>query len=401
MANISIRLDKRHKSEKETYPIKFYLNHKRASTFISTSLSVKEEMFIGESIEKSVKLNCPNSKYINSTLAQIYYKFSNALLELEQSGKDTQMSVTDIKTYLLNYGKQKKKAIESFSEYYESFIEKVTNPKSKYLYGYTYGLLNDYFKGETIYFENLNVGTLRNLDDAWSKTMSISTRGIHFRNIRTIINRAIDDEVCSQEHYPFRKFKIKTTEKEKEYLPIESFRKLLELKFTKKEKTMEMARDFFLLSFFFCGINPIDLFNLTEIKNNRIIFIRQKTSNKVRTQIKIGIQPEAQVLLKKYEGQNRVFCFESLYIDYKNFYHSIQIRIRKLGEMIEQPNLSLYWARYTWASYADKIGIEEKVISKSLGHADVSIAGKHYISYDWERTDNANRKVIDYLLNKM
>ena len=52
MANISIRLDKRHKSEKETYPIKFYLNHKRASTFISTSLSVKEEMFIGESIEK-------------------------------------------------------------------------------------------------------------------------------------------------------------------------------------------------------------------------------------------------------------------------------------------------------------------------------------------------------------
>ena len=43
-------------------------------------------MFIAESIEKSVKVNCPNSKYINSTLAEIYYKFSNALLELEKTG---------------------------------------------------------------------------------------------------------------------------------------------------------------------------------------------------------------------------------------------------------------------------------------------------------------------------
>lgn len=102
MANISIRLDKRHKSEKETYPIKFYLNHKRASTFISTSLSVKEEMFIGESIEKSVKGNCPNSKYINSTLAQIYYKFSNALLELEQSGKDSQLYTHKMRSRLFH-----------------------------------------------------------------------------------------------------------------------------------------------------------------------------------------------------------------------------------------------------------------------------------------------------------
>lgn len=399
MANISIKLDKRHKNEKGFYPIKFYLNHKRTSTFISTSLSVKEEMFIGESIEKSVKVNCPNSKYINSTLAEIYYKFSNALLELEKTGKDTSMSVTDIKKYLLSYGKQR--TIDSFSEYYNSYLEKIPNEKSKYLYSYTFNLLNDYFKGETIYFENINVGTLRNLDDTWAKTMGINTRGIHFRNIRAVFNRAIDDEICPQELYPFRKFKIKAAEKEKEFLPVESFRKLLELKFTKNEKTLEMARDIFLLSFYFCGINPIDLFNLTEIKNNRIIFVRQKTSGKVTTPIKISIQPEAMALIEKYKGESKVFCFDSHYIDYKNFYHTIQLRIRKLGKMIEQPNLSLYWARYSWASYADKIGIEEKVISKSLGHADVSIAGKHYISYDWERTDKANRKVIDYLLNKM
>ena len=177
--------------------------------------------------------------------------------------------------------------------------------------------------------------------------MGINTRGIHFRNIRAVFNRAIDDEICPQELYPFRKFKIKAAEKEKEFLPVESFRKLLELKFTKNEKTLEMARDIFLLSFYFCGINPIDLFNLTEIKNNRIIFVRQKTSGKVTTPIKISIQPEAMALIEKYKGESKVFCFDSHYIDYKNFYHTIQLRIRKLGKMIEQPNLSLYWARYS------------------------------------------------------
>ena len=65
-------------------------------------------MFVWESVERSVKVNCPNSKYINSTLAEIYYKFANALFELEKTGKDISMSVIDIKNYLLSYGKQKK-----------------------------------------------------------------------------------------------------------------------------------------------------------------------------------------------------------------------------------------------------------------------------------------------------
>lgn len=211
MANLSIKLDKRKKNEKGVYPIKFYLNHKRVGTFISTSLSVKEAMFIGESIEKSVKVNCPNSKYINSTLAEIYYKFANALVELEKTGKDASMSVAEIKDYLLSYGKQKNE--DTFSSYFQEFISKITKQKSRESYEYTFRTLNAYFKGKTIYFETLNVGTLRNLDDDWSKTMSINTRGIHFRNIRAVFNRAIDDEICPQELYPFRKFKIKTAEK--------------------------------------------------------------------------------------------------------------------------------------------------------------------------------------------
>lgn len=403
MANISIKLDKRIDkrviNQKDVFPIKFYLNHKRCSTFISTAFTVKPEMFSGESIEKTVKTNCPNSKYINSTLAEIYYKFTSILFELERSGKAEAMSVKDIKEYIINYGKQK--TLDSFTDYFKNYIESIKKGGTKGLYQYTFRTINDYFKNETIYFDTLNVSTLRSIDEAWSATMGINTRGIHFRNIRAVFNRAIDDGVCPPELYPFRKFKIKSSEKEKEFLKVEDFRNLLALKFTDGEKLLEMARDFFLLSFYFCGINPVDLYNLTEIKENRIVFVRQKTSGKVIAPIKIGVQPEAMALIEKYKGENKLLCYDDHYIDYYSFYHVLRKRIQRLGEMINQPDLTLYWARYTWASYADKIGIEEKVISKSLGHADVSIAGKHYISYDWERTDKANRKVIDYLLNKM
>lgn len=66
---------------------------------------------------------------------------------------------------------------------------------------------------------------------------------------------------------------------------------------------------------------------------------------------------------------------------------------------VEHRGADLYWARYTWATLADKLGVSEKEISKGLGHVDTSIAGKFYISYDWTKVDRANRTVLDYLSN--
>ena len=89
---------------------------------------------------------------------------------------------------------------------------------------------------------------------------------------------------------------------------------------------------------------------------------------------------------------------ETYNTNYDNFNRYLTHRIKDIGKMIDFPSLSMYYARYSWATYADQLGVDEKVISKSLGHTDQSVAGRHYISYDWNRTDEANRKVIDYVL---
>jgi hypothetical protein len=39
--------------------------------------------------------------------------------------------------------------------------------------------------------------------------LKINARCIHFRNIRAILNQAINEELVSLNNYPFRKFRIK------------------------------------------------------------------------------------------------------------------------------------------------------------------------------------------------
>ena len=78
--------------------------------------------------------------------------------------------------------------------------------------------------------------------------MGVSARSINFRNIRTIFNRAIDDEVT--DNYPFRKFKIKVSHKDKDYLPVDCMKKLMELEFPETEYLNALTRDMFLLSFY-------------------------------------------------------------------------------------------------------------------------------------------------------
>lgn len=120
--------------------------------------------------------------------------------------------------------------------------------------------------------------------------LTINTIEIHMRNIRSVFNYAIDQEYTK--NYPFRrsKFKIKKDKKIKSALNVADARMFLNFKC---ESHLERYRDYFFLTLFLCGINPIDLVNLKEIKNGRIIFYRAKTNQL----LSIKVEPEAMELI--------------------------------------------------------------------------------------------------------
>ena len=60
--------------------------------------------------------------------------------------------------------------------------------------------------------------------------------------------------------------------------------------------------------------------------------------------------------------------------------------------------LSSYAARHTWATIAASLDIPKETISAALGHEIGSRVTSIYIDFDQKKVDEANRKVMDYVL---
>lgn len=71
----------------------------------------------------------------------------------------------------------------------------------------------------------------------------------------------------------------------------------------------------------------------------------------------------------------------------------------KINGKVIQKGLSIYWARYSWATYAAEIDVTKDTISEALGHSYGSNITGVYIQFKHEKIDAANRKVIDYALH--
>lgn len=239
--------------------------------------------------------------------------------------------------------------------------------------------------------------------DTWleGQGCSTNTRGRHFREIRAVVNFAIGEERTSV--YGFRKFKIPKQETAKRSLTIDELRELYAMQV---EKHQERYRDMFFLSFFLVGINLKDLLQLGEVENGRIEYYRSKT----RKRYSVKVEPEAQAIIDKYKGKGRLLnILDSCTHD--SFLHRMDKELKLLGEVERKglggkkyreprfPKLSSYWARHTWASIAYELDIPDHIISQALGHSPTNTTTAIYIRRSTDKVDEANRKVIDCLIN--
>lgn len=397
MAKLNIWLDTRRANERNEFPIKISISQKTKTAYIGTGISVKKEYFIGET-DKVVRSACPNYKSINAVIEVMYAKFLMKIKELEFNGTIHSMSAVEIKEAILDKKKQdtqeEKKEI-FFIDYMLDYAKKCKASKTLEAYIFSIKKIQTFFNKKDISFSDINYKSLSDMEEFYSH-LSVSTRSILFRNIRTIFNKAILEEIISADQYPFKKFKIKNSNKGKDFLPIEYFKKLIQLDVSySKEK--QLAKDMFMLSFYFCGINPIDMFNLTP-RGEYIRFEREKTKQHNLGTISIKIQPEAQEIINRYKGEKLLLNFAEKYSGYYTFYYNHRTQIKEIGKMIGFPELTFYYARYTWATYAlNYCDVPEYIISKALGHADTTTATKYYIAFDWSKVDNANRKVLDFI----
>lgn len=379
MATIQIALDTRVQKKDGTYPIVYTISHKGKSARMPAEISVKKEHW--DAVRRIVIVR-PDKVRLNNVLTQGKMNIEGVIFDLMQQGRLAGKSAADIKKMVVAAASGEDGEERLFANIYRKFVETKDKERTKEIYNATWKWIEKYDKrAEQRKIDEIDLQWLMGLDKAM-QINARNSRNIHFRNIRAVFNFAIDNELT--EAYPFRRFKIRPEATRKRSLDIDKLRELMKMEVT--EKFREKYLDFFRLQFFLIGINTIDLLQNAALVGDRIEYQRAKT----KKLYSIKAEPEAMVLINKYRGKDSLLNF-TYSGDYRNFSISLNRSLNSIA------NISSYWARHTWATVAASLDIPKDTIAAALGHGGNTVTDI-YIDFDQKKVDEANRKVIDYVL---
>lgn len=400
MASTRLYLDLRGASGADA-PLKITLTHKSKSAHIPLGIRVPIEAWNNRTLCLTGTKNRRLQLLINEKKNQV----DNALYDLMCERSLDKMSAIELRDEIeyraFSYDRHEEAADNSvkFIEVFERVIDSRPTEGTKAIYRDTLNKVKKFARDEanSLTFEDIDYKWLTEFDSYLSLTMkSQNSKSLHFRNLRAVFNAAIDDELT--EAYPFRKFKIKNEETKKRSLSVEQLRLFMTASL---EPWMERYRDVFMLLFYFCGINIVDLCHLKEIVDGRIEYKRAKT-HKLYS---IKVEPEAKRLIMRLHGDKWLLNILDLYSKYQDFNRKLKRGLDAIVEHINKdlpkskqlPRISSYWARHTWATMAADIDIPIETISAALGHSYGCATTAIYIRFNQKKVDLANRKVIDYI----
>jgi len=390
MTKVDFILDSRSKNVDGLYPIKIRIKNNGTHFVLSTGLFTSKRFFVGDP-EEVVDRRDRDAVDKNCSLYRLYNKYQAAIESLGDA-VDT-MSAKDIKEYMRSENKIDKPKAYTFSDAFIDYMKRCEGSRTWETYYYSYKKLSSVHNGK-ISFVEVDYAFLDNFfSTLTSQGLRINSQSIVFRCMRAVWKYAERMRLVSKELYPFDQFKIVGELKEKEYLPLDKMRELVSLRL---DGALAAARDFFILQFFFCGLDPVDLFHM-DMQNGAITFRRTKIMGKKPQPTTISIQEEAMRLLNIYGGHQYLLYYAERNNNYMTFKSNVLNDLYTIGKMIGV-KLHFRLARYTWATYASMLDVPEEVIGRAMGHQPTSMCGKHYITFDWSRVDRANRCVIDYLL---
>jgi len=207
-----------------------------------------------------------------------------------------------------------------------------------------------------------------------------------------VFNDAIDDEIIQV--YPFRKFKIKYEETRKRSLTVEQLREIMNLPC---QGLQLMYKDVFMLMFFLIGVNAVDLFNAPKgaISNGRLEYRRAKTGKLYS----IKVEPEAMAIINRYSGSAYLINILDRFTSYRFYLCRMNQALKHMvSKDLKFPDISSYWSRHTWATIAAELDIPKETIAAALGHSIGNPTTSIYIKFNQKKVDEANRRVIDYVL---
>lgn len=198
------------------------------------------------------------------------------------------------------------------------------------------------------------------------KGNSVNTIAKHLRQLRTLVNEAINQGYIPSDAYPFRKYKIKQEKGRKEFLTPDELKRLENLDVDKK---LRHVLDAFLFCCYtglrysdFCQLTPE---NIIRVNGKRWLYFKSvKTDVEIRLPLHLLFEGKALAVLERYDI---VTDFAKIGLNSEANKYLVQLaalaRIRK--------HITYHTARHTCATLLVHQGVPITTVQKLLGHTSV------------------------------
>ena len=311
------------------------------------------------------------------------YEELNELLEEKISELKTKIKLIKEKGETATLKKLKEvkdeKIYYSFYEFMEDQIEiRNLNEVTKKTQRRTLSVLKEFKKELT--FKELDVVFLMNFQ-RFIEMKGLKTNSVYkyFKNIRTYVNLAIVMDLMDNNDYPFKKFKLKQVDGNRDFLTPEELKKLKNLEFS-DDKVLDKVKDIFLFSCY-TGLRFSDIIRIEKsffIKINDVIWLdtdieKSKINNDITTRKKIKLplsklfNGKALEIFEKYKNDKK-FLFD----DFTNA--QINEHLKTINHKLNLDKvLTFHVARHTCATNLIYHGVPITTVQKILGHENVDV----------------------------
>ena len=381
-----------------THRVRIAMSHRGTTRYFNTRFKVPSP----KNVVDGQIVGVPNANYMNMRLLQKVTDIYKVYDDLEDADYYTCSQLLAIIEERIKGGEPK-----TFRDVVEEFVQNKKHGVSAgtmRIVSFAVKVFNEFFKAD-FFLKRLDSQTLYAFRDFMTKRgLNNSTQSIYFQILREVVNYAIKHKYVKYEVSPFMDFEEPKPLSRNVAVSIEELRTIRDKEFTGKSAAqISFVRDLFMLSFYMCGMNLVDLLRM-DYTGDYVHFLRQKTQNRRpdEASTEFSIQPEARAILDRIYKDGE-FVFNGKPKTRKAYNSMLQHYIPEIAKQCGmKQRLIFYSARKTFAQLSNELMIKDSIIEYCIGDAvtnDRRVIGS-YIRINKRMADFAIRKVFDAVASK-
>jgi integrase/recombinase XerD len=380
MSSVSIVLRRDKPNKKGEFPIHFRIIKHRKVNYISSGFAALVSNW--DEKNKRIKARAGDGKEtatrINAQISKRFAEIQQEVVELETSNRN--VTLKSIKEKVIG------KKPSDFFEFADSVVLSYLHDSKISTYSKTKAIMDKLKRySPSLSFIDITPKFLTDYGTYLKTELNNSTNTIHsnMKFIRTVFNRAFQQDVIELSINPFLKFKMKTEKTQREYLTEEELSKFAAV--NPKDQKLELIRDMFVFAAYTGGLRVSDVLQLQWIHfdDTHINFIIRKTGS----QLSIKLPNIAIEIIEKYKPQkvdettyifpmltDKTYLKDAIGQDsaISSATAVINKHLKVLAKLAKiEKNLSFHISRHTWATRALRKGISIDKVSKLMGHSAI------------------------------